>query len=98
MFSAMMRMRPDCAFSPEAAMLSDFRKSMARSPAAQIGSGSALADRDLQSVEAFLVERRGKLIIRLVVAGLQHLLLEIDLVPARADLEALDPTRVGSDA
>ena len=57
--------------------------------------GSALSDGDLQGVEALLVERGRKLVIRLIVAGLHHLFFEIDAVSARPDFEFRHLARVG---
>src|SRR5437773_8342833 len=85
MFSEMMRMRPACARSPDAAMAIDFRKSTAVLLACCCAL--ALANRRLDEAEAAGVERGRLLVIHLVAGDLDHLVLEIDGVAGRPNVE-----------
>src|SRR4051812_5351266 len=80
MFSEMMRMRPACARSPEAAIARVLMKSMS--------ALLLLAQRDFDQAEAACVDGGRRLIVHLVASDLHHLFFEIDGVAGRLDLVA----------
>src|ERR1700732_3043167 len=90
MFSEITRIRPAWARRPEVAMPIERAKSLASFAMTSFPSypASTFADRGLQKMQAFAVERGHRRVVHLVGGDLEHLVFETDGIAGGPGLKA----------